>query len=133
MSQTFAELGLNPELTAGLEALGYEQPTKLQSDVIPQLLAGRDVVAEAPPAVAKPLPSFYLFFRRLIPKSKVCRSLLLPVVAMTPRRTANLFQELSHRSDIQIVPVRGGQPITREVERLTDTTTIVVGTCSAVK
>ena len=53
MSQTFAELGLNPDLMAGLEALGYERPSKLQADVIPQYLGGRDVVAEAPSGSGK--------------------------------------------------------------------------------
>ena len=39
MSQTFTELGLNPERMAGLEGLGMERPSKVQSAVIPQLLS----------------------------------------------------------------------------------------------
>jgi len=128
MSQTFAELGLNPELTAGLEALGYEQPTKLQSDVIPQLLAGRDVVAEAPPGSGKTAAFILPILQTLDPEIEGVQVIVVTGSGDDATRTANLFQEFSHRSDIQIVPVRGGQPITREVERLKDTTTIVVGT-----
>ncbi len=132
MSQTFAELGLNPELTAGLEALGYEQPTKLQSDVIPQLLAGRDVVAEAPPGSGKSSAFILPILQTLDPDIEGVQVVVVTGSGDDATRTANLFQELSHRSDIQIVPVRGGQPITREVERLTETTTIVVGTAARV-
>ena len=130
MSQTFAELGLNPELTAGLEALGYEQPTKLQSVVIPQLLAGRDVVAEAPPGSGKTAAFILPILQTLDPEIEGVQVIVVTGSGDDSTRTANLFRDLSHRSDIQIVPVRGGQPITREVERLTDTTTIVVGTAA---
>ena len=132
MSQTFAELGLNPEMTAGLEALGYEQPTKLQSAVIPQLLAGRDVVAESPPGSGKAVAFILPILQTLDPDMEGVQVVVVVGSGDDATRTANLFQELSHRSDIQIVPVRGGQPLTREVERLTETTTIVVGTAARV-
>ena len=40
----FAALGLSPELVAALGALGYEEPTPIQREAIPPLLAGRDVL-----------------------------------------------------------------------------------------
>ena len=131
MSQTFAELGLNPELTAGLEALGFEQPTNLQSAVVPQLLAGRDVVAEAPPGSGKTAAFVLPILQTIDPEIVGVQVIVVTGSGDDATSTANLFQELSHRTDIQIVPLRGGQPIVREVERLTDTTTIVVGTSAA--
>ena len=41
----FSALGLRPELLASLTGLGYEEPTPIQREAIPPLLAGRDLVA----------------------------------------------------------------------------------------
>src|SRR5205809_1089266 len=43
----FADLGLGPKLVSVLEELGYEEPTPIQRDAIPPLLAGRDIVGQA--------------------------------------------------------------------------------------
>ncbi|MFD0788719.1 ATP-dependent helicase, partial [Micromonospora azadirachtae] len=43
----FAELGLRPELLGALTTLGYEEPTPIQREAIPPLLAGRDLLGQA--------------------------------------------------------------------------------------
>src|SRR5262245_2587687 len=43
----FAELGLDPRLTEPLAALGYNEPTPIQRQAIPRLLAGRDLLGQA--------------------------------------------------------------------------------------
>ena len=45
----FAPLGLDPRLLAALASLGYEEPTPVQTQAIPPLLAGRDLLAQARP------------------------------------------------------------------------------------
>src|SRR6202012_2896518 len=49
----FADLGLRPELLAALDALGYEEPTPLQREAIPPLIAGRDLVGQAATGTGK--------------------------------------------------------------------------------
>jgi ATP-dependent RNA helicase DeaD len=46
-SAGFSALGLSPELAATLTGLGYEEPTPIQREAIPPLLAGRDVLGQA--------------------------------------------------------------------------------------
>ena len=53
MSTSFAELGLNEQILAGVEALGFTQPTPVQSQAIPLVLAGRDLVASAQTGTGK--------------------------------------------------------------------------------
>ena len=43
----FASLGINPELIAALERLRIDAPTDIQRQMIPTVLAGRDVLARA--------------------------------------------------------------------------------------
>src|SRR3954467_13795623 len=43
----FSELGLKPEILQTLDELGYAEPTPIQAQAIPELLAGHDVIGQA--------------------------------------------------------------------------------------
>jgi len=49
----FAALGLKPDLTRALADRGYSEPTPVQSRVIPEILAGRDILAGAQTGTGK--------------------------------------------------------------------------------
>ena len=49
----FAALGLDSRLLQTLAGLGYEEPTPIQTAAIPPLLAGSDLLAEAPTGTGK--------------------------------------------------------------------------------
>ncbi len=53
MITSFAELGLNEQILAGVDALGFTTPTPVQADSIPLVLEGRDVVASAQTGTGK--------------------------------------------------------------------------------
>src|SRR5690349_5574781 len=52
-SPGFAALGLEARLLAALETLGYEEPTPIQREAIPPLLAGKDVLGQAATGTGK--------------------------------------------------------------------------------
>ena len=49
----FVALGLRDELLRALDELGYEEPTPIQRETIPHLLAGHDVVGMAATGTGK--------------------------------------------------------------------------------
>ena len=53
MEITFAELGLNEQILAGVATLGFSAPTPVQAASIPAVLAGKDVVASAQTGTGK--------------------------------------------------------------------------------
>ena len=53
MTTTFAELGLNEQILAGVASLGFSEPTPVQAQAIPLVLEGRDVVASAQTGTGK--------------------------------------------------------------------------------
>ena len=53
MTSLFAELGLNEQILEGVEALGFTVPTPVQSKAIPEVLAGRDIIASAQTGTGK--------------------------------------------------------------------------------
>src|SRR5256885_7929719 len=49
----FPGLGLDERVVTALAALGYEEPTPIQREAIPPLLAGRDILGQAATGTGK--------------------------------------------------------------------------------
>ena len=43
----FAELGLSPEVLKAVARLGFEEASPIQSEAIPVMLAGRDIIGQS--------------------------------------------------------------------------------------
>ena len=46
-TSNFAALNLNPAILAAIKAVGYEEPSPIQSQSIPVILAGHDMIGQA--------------------------------------------------------------------------------------
>jgi ATP-dependent RNA helicase RhlE len=102
MDNTFAELGLNEHIMAGVEALGFTTPTPVQAEAIPQVLAGRDIVASAQTGTGK-TAAFALPALQLIADTKADAAHRGPfALVITPTR------ELAQQID-EVVSVVGGK------------------------
>ena len=44
---SFSQLKLHPSLERGIKELGFQRPTRIQTDAIPPALDGRDLLASA--------------------------------------------------------------------------------------
>lgn len=128
MSKSFAELGLNPDWIAKLGELGYERPSRLQSEVIPQVLAGRDVVAAAAPGSGRTIAYALPIMQTLDPEVVGVQVLVIVPAGEDTTRVAGHFQALKQLEYLHIMPLSENQPIAREVERLERNPAIVVGT-----
>lgn len=69
MTTSFAELGLNEQILAGVDALGFSTPTPVQAGAIPKVLAGRDVVASAHTGTGKTAAFALPMLQRIAGKS----------------------------------------------------------------
>src|SRR5215470_13357147 len=63
---TFQELGIGQRSQTALVRLGITTPVPVQADAIPRLLAGRDVVIEAPTGSGKTLAFLLPMVERLV-------------------------------------------------------------------
>ena len=50
---SFDQLGLHADLLKGIRDLGFERPTPVQAEAIPQILTGHDVIASAQTGTGK--------------------------------------------------------------------------------
>src|SRR5207245_10559343 len=110
----FTALGLDPRLVDALTGLGYEEPTPIQREAIPPLLAGRDLVGQAATgtgttaAVAPPL------LQRLASRPAEARRATPSALVLVPTRELCVqVAEAVHRYGkglgASVLPVYGGQ------------------------
>ena len=131
---TFAALGLAPALLETLAGLGYEEPTPVQEAAIPPLLAGRDLLAEAPTGTGKTAAFALPILQRLAAEGlgRAEQGTALALVLVPTRELAMQVAEAVHRYGrvlgARVLPVYGGQPIGLQLRGLRRGLDVVVAT-----
>ncbi|MGM0524605.1 MAG: DEAD/DEAH box helicase [Pseudomonadota bacterium] len=82
---TFAELGLCPEILSALTRQGYTEPTPIQSQAIPAVLAGNDVMAAAQTGTGK-TAGFTLPILEMLKDNERAKANTARVLILTPTR-----------------------------------------------
>src|SRR5690349_4952785 len=125
----FAGLALRPELLQALTSLGYEEPTPIQREAIPPLLAGHDLLGQAATGTGKTAAFALPLLHRLEPDAKGRPAAL---VLVPTRELAEQVSQAVHRYGrdlgVRVLPVYGGQPIGRQLQALQRGVDVVVGT-----
>jgi ATP-dependent RNA helicase DeaD len=125
----FAGLALRPELLKALTSLGYEEPTPIQREAIPPLLAGNDLLGQAATGTGKTAAFALPLLHRLEPDAKGGPAAL---VLVPTRELAEQVSQAVHRYGrdlgVRVLPVYGGQPIGRQLQALQRGVDVVVGT-----
>jgi ATP-dependent RNA helicase DeaD len=130
MSQKFSDLGINEQIQQSLTDLKISVPTDIQEKVIPIILdKTADVVALAKTGTGK-TAAFGLPLLQLIdPKNNNIQAVILaPTRELGQQIHANLESFAKFSPEISIAVICGGIPIKPQIERLKETTHIVVAT-----
>ncbi|MDI5936747.1 MULTISPECIES: DEAD/DEAH box helicase [Micromonospora] len=129
-ASAFTDLGLRAELLGALSALGYEEPTPIQREAIPPLLAGRDLLGQAATGTGK-TAAFALPLLQRMPDGRTGGEPVALVLVPT-RELAVQVSEAFHRygKDLgaRVLPIYGGQPIGRQLRALDLGVDVVVAT-----
>jgi ATP-dependent RNA helicase DeaD len=126
----FSGLGLREELTETLAALGYEEPSPIQSEAIPALLTGQDLVGQAATGTGK-TAAFALPILHNLPdgeRGKRPTALILAPTRELAIQVANATSVYGQKLGARVLAVYGGQPITPQLKALSRGVDIVVGT-----
>jgi ATP-dependent RNA helicase DeaD len=131
ITTTFAELGLAPALLGVLTTLGYEEPTPIQREAIPHLLAGRDLLGQAATGTGKTAAFALPLLQRLADEHSRSRE-PVGLVLVPTRELAMQVAEATHKYGravgARVLPIYGGQPIGRQLRSLERGVDIVVAT-----
>jgi len=133
---TFSELGLLPELLRAVNEQGYTEPTPIQAQAIPVILAGRDVMGGAQTGTGKTAGFALPTLQRFAPMASTSTSPARhPVRALilAPTRELAVQVEESFREYGKYLPLRttviyGGVPIEPQMAQLRRGVEILVAT-----
>src|SRR5688572_20604288 len=126
---TFTELGLRPELTEALTALGYEAPTPIQERTIPRMLAGGDLIGQAQTGTGKTAAFALPILEKIDPKKRETQALVLTPTRELAMQVADAIHTYSSKlGPVSVLPVYGGAPIVPQLKRLERGAHVVVGT-----
>jgi len=128
-TNAFADLGLRAELVATLDELGYEEPTPIQRQTIPQLLAGHDLVGQAATGTGK-TAAFALPILNALDtggRARPSALILVPTRELAMQVSEAIFK-YGRPIGVKVVPIYGGQPIFRQLQALDRGVHVVVGT-----
>ena len=127
---SFTDLGLSPSILRSLEDAGYSEPTPIQAEMIPHVLAGRDVIGQAQTGTGKTAAFALPLLSKLQPKKLDSPQILV----LTPTRelaiqVAESFKSYGkHIKDLRVLAVYGGQDYNLQVKQLQRGVHVVVGT-----
>ncbi len=125
----FVPLGLSPALLSALEKQDISQPTEIQHRLLPELLAGKDVIGRSETGSGKTLAYLLPIFERLDLSVRGTQAIILTPtheLAAQGFRQAELLQENSG-IDAGCTLLIGAAGIARQVERLKSKPRIVIG------
>jgi ATP-dependent RNA helicase RhlE len=129
---TFASLGLIDPLLRMLETVGYTTPTPIQTQAIPPILAGRDLMAAAQTGTGKTAGFAIPLLQRLSEGERADSNQVRCLVLVPTRELAEQVYE-SFRSYGRNIPMRchvayGGVPIEPQIAKLRKGLDVMVAT-----
>jgi ATP-dependent RNA helicase DeaD len=124
----FHQLGLQPELQLALDELGYQEPTPIQEQAIPELLAGHDVIGQAQTGTGKTAAFGLPLLQYLDPDSDEVQAVVLTPTRELCIQVTQAMRAYAEHLEIEIVAVFGGAPIRSQQAQLRAGAQVVVAT-----
>ncbi len=126
---TFADLGLGDAVLRALKDVGYENPSTIQAQTIPPLLAGNDLVGLAQTGTGKTAAFALPILDQLDVRQKSVQALVLAPTRELALQVCEAFQKYaSHTRGVHVLPVYGGQAYGVQLSALRRGVHVVVGT-----
>jgi len=127
---SFSDMGLGAPLLQAINEAGYESPTPIQEEMIPHMLAGKDVVGQAQTGTGKTAAFALPLLTNLLPdKARNPQILVLAPTRELSIQVAEAFESYGkHIKDLRILPIFGGQDYTIQLKQLQRGVQVIVGT-----
>lgn len=127
---TFDSLSLSPPILAAIKASGYETPTAIQAEIIPHMLAGRDLLAQSQTGTGKtaafalPILSNMDLRSQALPKALV----LAPTRELAIQVAKSFETYAENLRGFNVTAIYGGQDYDIQFRQLKRGAHVVVGT-----
>lgn len=115
---SFRDLGLSEPVLTSINEMGFEEPTPIQAEAIPELLRGRDVVAQALTGTGKTAAFGIPLVERIDAGRAVPQAVVLAPTRELAVQVSEQLNAIGRHRRLFILPIYGGQPIERQFRAL---------------
>lgn len=126
--KTWSDLGIDSRLIETLNKNGIQQPTEVQAETIPGLLAGHDVSARSQTGTGKTLAFLLPLLQRIDVKSGAIQAVILSPTQELAMQIVRVAQTYAEPLGIRVQQLIGGAALKRQVEKLKLRPQLVIGT-----
>src|ERR1700710_2548014 len=124
----FHDLGLSAPIQQALDELGFQDPTPIQEQAIPELLGGHDVIGQAQTGTGKTAAFGLPLLQYLEPDNGEVQAIVLTPTRELCIQVTQALRAYAEHLDIEIVAVFGGAPIRSQQSQLRSGAHVVVAT-----
>lgn len=125
----FDELNIDERILRAIEDMGFEETSPIQTQAIPAVCGGIDVVGQAQTGTGKTAAYTIPMLMKIDPQIKKPQAIVLCPTRELAVQVAEEIRKLAkYMSDIKVLPVYGGQEIVRQIKSLKTGVQIIVGT-----
>lgn len=125
--RTFADLGLRNSVLKGITELGFEKPTTIQAQLLPLIMAGKDVLGQAKTGTGK-TAAFGLPILHLAERDKEFQSIILVPTRELAIQVATDINNFAKYTPIRTSAVFGGERVQKQAEQMARGPEIIVAT-----
>ncbi len=125
----FEELELDPRILRAVKEMGFEETTPIQAQSIPAVMSGRDVIGQAQTGTGKTASFGIPLLQKVNAEIKKTQEIILcPTRELAIQVSNELHNLAKYMHGVRILPIYGGQDISRQIRSLKGGVQIIVGT-----
>lgn len=125
----YEDAPIDERIIRAVQEMGFEVMTPIQQQAIPALLEGRDVLGQAQTGTGKTAAFGIPMIQRIDPSVEGVQCIILcPTRELAIQAADELRKFAKFMHGIKVLPIYGGQDITKQIRSLKGNVSIIVGT-----
>ncbi len=125
----FDETELTAPILRAVAEMGFEEMTPIQAAAIPVVLEGKDIIGQAQTGTGKTAAFGIPLLQRVNPKDRSLQALVLCPTRELAIQVAEEIRKLAKfMHGIKVLPIYGGQDITKQIRSLKGGVQVIIGT-----
>ena len=124
----FGSLELDRKIVTALTDMGFEEPSPIQSQTIPMVLEGKDVIGQAQTGTGKTAAFGIPVIQRIQSDHRGVQALVMTPTRELAIQVSEELSKIGRLKRLKTLPVYGGQPIDRQIRALRSGVQVVIGT-----
>lgn len=126
---SYRNSAIDGRIIRAVEEMGFETMTPIQEQAIPVMLEGRDLIGQAQTGTGKTAAFGIPIIQKIDPEERGLQAIILcPTRELAIQAAEEIRRFAKYMHEVKVLPVYGGQDISRQIRALSKGVQIVVGT-----